>query len=94
MLLSPSCTYLYHIAIDWVLIDCYLSQITSTSNMIDVIVVLVGPISRLPDTFLCVWAHGSLCTQAISYSPGTPTGASITCRVIFDLSWNTVAIVG
>jgi len=43
------------------------------------------------DTFQCIWAHGSLRTQAISYSPGTPIGASITCRVIFDLSQNTVA---
>jgi len=46
------------------------------------------------DTFPCVWAHGSLLTQAISYSPGTPTGASITCRVIIDLSGHMVAIVG
>jgi len=46
------------------------------------------------DTFQCVRAHGSLRTQAILYSPGTPTGASITCRVIFDLSGHTVAIIG
>jgi len=45
------------------------------------------------DTFPCVRAHSSLHTQAISYSPGTPTGVSITCRVIFDLFRNTVAIV-
>jgi len=36
MFLSPSCTYLYQTTIDQVLVDCYLTQITSTSITVDV----------------------------------------------------------
>jgi len=38
MFLSPSCTYLYHTTINQVvLVDCYLTQIISTSTIVDVI---------------------------------------------------------
>ncbi len=44
MIFLPLETYLIHITIDLVLVDCYLSQITSTGTTIDVIMVPVGPI--------------------------------------------------
>jgi len=53
LLYLPFCT-----AIDWVLVDHYLSWLTSTGPMIDVIVVPVGPISCLLGHFLmCLGTH-------------------------------------
>jgi len=62
--------------------------------MIDVIAIMVRPILGYWDAFQCVEAHGSLSTLAILYSIGTPTGGSITCKDIIDLSGHMVATIG
>jgi len=89
----PSLTYLTHTAIDRILVDWQLSRKPQPVSRLMLSWFPLGLNIVFWDTFYCVWAHGSLRTQAILYSLGTPSGASITCWVIFDLSGHTVARV-